>query len=452
MSFIPSDQEEIFSELQLKNPEELFRSIPKEVRRAQPVELEPSRDEWQVKKLFRERKENSFSGTSFTGYGHYVHKTPESVDHLSSIRSFVTSYTPYQPELAQGTLQALFEYQSLMSELTSMDIANASLYDGATSLVESIRMAVRVMGKQESPISVLLSRGIHPNTLDVINTYFPAEIQDELNIKIKYLTLSSKTGETDWASSGSDKKNCVVAFQNPNYLGVLEGSLNSLNTEFSESQFLYGTCDPVLLTTLDSPSDCGAGIVWGEGQSLGMPVNYGGPGLGFIAAKNEYLRQMPGRLVGKTTAKDSDENITDAYVITLATREQHIRREKATSNICSNQTLMAMRASIYMASVGWTGMQNAARDSYNNTQYFLTQLNGKGGRPLFPQGKYFFEVPWTVRNGAEFSEACYNEKIDPGVLISNHWGEAGVILSHFNDLHTKEEIDRFINIIIPFLE
>ncbi len=456
--YLSGDDREILAELGLNSADELFGSIPQNVKEPTAARMDPPLTERQIKTELQKREAGCFSGSrfaqqtgtpanDFTGFGAYRHYIPEAVHHLASQRGFVTAYTPYQPEVAQGMLQALFEYQSMMAELASMDLANGSLYDGATAMVEAIRMALRQNPPQKEKKGekriVAVSQGVHPHIRQVMETYFPAAVSEELNIEIIIAPLDPKTGDTNWLAAFPDTEPDIAVLQSPNYLGVTEQSATHIRERFTNATICYGTLEPLALALLPgTPASLGAEIVWGEAQSLGMPLSFGGPGLGFMACTEKYMRQMPGRLIGQTEAVDSKGDRTAAYVITLATREQHIRREKATSNICSNQTLMAIRAAIYMASYGWKGMQTTALDCRNNARYFIEHLTPEAGTPLFSNADYFHEVAWKPANMDRFEKRCSEMQIAPGKKVEINGEE--VMLTYFSELQDHDSIHRLI--------
>lgn len=450
-NYLSNDGQEIAEALGIKHLEELFSSIPKEVRGDTASTLESPLSERQIKEIASQIENDSFTGTDFTGYGAYRHDIPEAVNHLAAQRGFVTAYTPYQAEVAQGILQALFEYQSMTAQLASMDLANGSLYDGATAMIEAVRMAIREnkKGAKKSNGLILYSAGIHPETLKVMETYFSKAVLEQLEIELVEVPLDPQSGDTDWEgwskeNSNKDKSQpLIVVLQSPNYLGIIEESAKTIRNIFPETVICYGTMEPHALALLpDTPDSIGAEIVWGEAQPLGIPLSFGGPGLGFLACKEKYMRQMPGRLVGQTEALDSKGEKTPAYVITLSTREQHIRREKATSNICSNQTLMAIRSSIYMAAKGWKGLQETALECTDLAQYFLKSLPPEAGTALFEKGNSFHEVAWRPANIETLFETCAKLNIIPGKIIEFQ-GEPA-LLTYFSELQKKESIDLLI--------
>lgn len=417
------NQKDILKALGIQSTSEFFRHIPKELHKNTASALERPLDEFEL----IERFGAIVAGAASTlqdhccGYGLYRHRIPLTVDHLASRREFLTSYTPYQAEVAQGTLQALFEYQSLISIMTGMPIANASLYDGSTALVEAIRMAMRQKGL--STANVLFAAGVNPRYEEVCKSYF-VDADGKPFVRMQRLGHDAKTGATQWGAEKAD----IVVVQNPHYLGVTEPVTN-LPRIYNDATIIYLTTEMLSTVILESPTAWGASVVCGEAQSLGLPVHYSGPGLGFIAAENDYMRNMPGRLVGKTTAKDAAGRDTDAYVITLATREQHIRREKATSNICSNQTLMAVRAAIFMAGLGWSGMQKLIAHSMEKAYTFASELKAKKPAALlFPEGVVFHEVAWRSNNLEQIIARCESQGFYPGVRLG-----ADTMLSYFHD-------------------
>jgi glycine dehydrogenase subunit 1 len=301
----------------------------------------------------------------FMGAGSYEHYIPASASYLLGQSEFVTSYTPYQPEMSQGTLQAIYEYQTLAARLLGMEVATASHYDGATALAESLLMAVRITKTSRVAISSL----IHPLYRKVVRTYFePTGYQI---LELPYL----ENGLTDLAGLEELNDLAAVAVQSPNFFGCIE-NLKEAGEKVHNKDALFIACFTEALSygLLKNPGSQGADIVCGEGQSLGIPRSFGGPGLGMLASRKKYMRSLPGRLVGKTKDLDGKRG----FVLTLATREQHIRREKATSNICTNNSLCALAAAIYMASVGGTGIRELARLNHDKAEYLKQGLKNAG--------------------------------------------------------------------------
>jgi len=305
------------------------------------------------------------------GAGRYQHHIPSTIPAVMSRSEFLTAYTPYQPEMAQGTLQGLFEYQTLTARLLGVDVANASMYDGASALAEALLMGVRVARKKKR---VAVSTAIHPHYRAVVDTYFkPTEFEV---VELPFLA----DGSTDLSSLKDEEDIATVALQSPNFFGVVE-DLEAGAAAIHDIDALCVACfsEPLAFGLLKSPGSCGADIVCGEGQSFGMPASFGGPGLGMFGCRDKFVRSMPGRLVGETTDLDGERG----YVLTLSTREQHIRREKATSNICSNQGICTLTAAMYMASIGGTGLRKMARLNYDKAEYLKQGLQDTGAACSF---------------------------------------------------------------------
>jgi glycine dehydrogenase subunit 1 len=443
MSYIPSDTDSLLTELNLNDASSLFKHIPDAVKFNSKVSFE-TLTESELIHSAKNLANANFSGLNFIGNGLYLHEIPAVVNHVSSNRNFVTSYTPYQPEVAQGTLQALFEYQSLMASLTSMDVVNASMYDGATAIVEAIRMDLRQRKSDKNLI--LLSEGIHSYILDVITTYFSENVKRDLNIEFEMVPLDEKTGSIKWQNVKNLSQARSVVVMNPTCWGSLEkdfGNIKKLNPDIS---VIYATTEVLSLTVLPAPIESGVDIVCGEAQSLGIGVGFGGPTLGFLAAKNEYIRQMPGRFVGKTNAIDQKGDEVDAYVLTLSTREQHIRREKATSNICSNQSLMAIRAAAYMSSLGWEGMQTNILRCRENAHYFKENIVKKNCQLLYPDAEYFHEIPWiSLIDAGKKIEHGFTNNMAIGHISDK--SNKNVIVSYFSECIPKTDIDKLLAIL-----
>ena len=375
----PQDREEMLEEIGASSIEELFSDIPAEILNSyQGTEMEPL-SEPELEREFRQiaDRNGSFNDrTCLLGGGVYNHYIPAVVSHVISRSEFATSYTPYQAEASQGTLTWMFEFQTEIAELTGMDIANSSMYDGASAAAEAVLLSLRVRegGK------ILVSSTLNPYHRKVIETYLQG-LETDLQ------TIPSKEGRIDreylskYANDSEDIASIVI--QNPNYLGIVE-DLRGVKETIGES-LLIVDANPISLGLLEPPGNFGADVTVGEGQPLGNPLNFGGPLLGFFATKREYLRDLPGRVSGQTTDRDGDTG----YVMALQTREQHIRRERATSNICTNQALNALAATVYLAALGPDGLSNLARINWDRAHYLaaeLTKLDGirlQWDRPFF---------------------------------------------------------------------
>ena len=358
----------------------LFSTIPDACKRTDTLDI-PELTEWELNDHMAALAGQMVSSADykmFAGAGSYQHYIPEVTRYLLSRSEFVTAYTPYQPEISQGTLQGIFEYQTLICRLLGMDVANASLYDGAMAVAEALLMAIRI-GRRKKTVAV--SSLVNPYYRKVVETYFaPTEFT------ITWLPYR-KDGTTDLSGLGQIEGLAGVAVQSPNFFGCIE-DLEAAGKAVHAQDAIFITCfsEPLAYGVLKAPGALDADIVCGEGQSLGIPQSFGGPGLGIFAAKQQYVRNLPGRLVGQTVDADGKRG----FVLTLSTREQHIRREKATSNICSNQSLCAMAAGMYMAALGGTGFRELASLNHDKAEYLKAALQAAG-----------LEVP--------FASATFNE-------------------------------------------
>jgi glycine dehydrogenase subunit 1 len=378
MRYLPHTPEDIAAMLQVVGVEsmaDLFSTIPDECRRLDTPDLPAPLTEWELDAhmaALSEKGADKSQGApiAFLGAGRYDHFIPESINYLLGRSEFTTAYTPYQPEMSQGTLQAIYEYQTLTSRLLGLEVANASLYDGASALAEALLMAMRITRKKK----VALSRVIHPHYRQVVQTYLgPAGVEI---VELPCL----ESGRTDMSGLQGVEDLAAVAVQSPNFFGCIE-DLTAVGNMCQKNHVLFITAftEPLAYGLLKNPGLQGAHIACGEGQSLGIPRWFGGPGLGMFACKRQYMRNMPGRLVGQTLDKQGRRG----FVLTLATREQHIRREKATSNICTNSSLCALSAAMYMASLGGTGIKELARLNYDKTGYLKQALRQAGFRIPF---------------------------------------------------------------------
>ena len=377
MRYLPHTDTEIAEMLAVSGHgqlEDLFAHIPEDCRCRGDMELPEPLSEWALTDHFQDLSANIRSSQTkavLLGAGNYSHHIPAIVPSLVNRAEFLTAYTPYQPEMSQGTLQGIFEYQTLTARLLGMEVANASMYDGASALAEAILMALRITRKKHT---VAISAAIHPHYRDVVRTYLQAGPFTILELPV------GEDGRTDLSALANSDDLAAVALQSPNFFGVIE-DLEKAGQTIHSMDALFISCftEPMAYGLFRSPGASGADIVCGEGQSFGMSRSFGGPGLGMFACRSKYQRSLPGRLVGETVDLEGKRG----YVLTLATREQHIRREKATSNICSNQGLCALTAAAYMASLGGTGMRAVARLNYDKAAYLQKGLVGAGANLLF---------------------------------------------------------------------
>jgi glycine cleavage system P protein (glycine dehydrogenase) subunit 1 len=385
---------------------ELFEQIPESLRLNQPLAIPGPLSEQELLEFFRQlAAQSAREHTSLLGAGAYSHYRPLVIDSLLSRGEFFTAYTPYQAEIAQGTLQAMFEFQTLIAQLTGMDVANASLYDGSTATNEAVLMALRVSRRSR----VVLARTVHPEHRQVIETY----------IRHQSVTLAdvpaTASGQIDLArlEAAMDAETAAVVVQSPNFFGVLEKvpAIAEI-THRAGALLVVSVVEPLSLALVKPPAD--ADVVCGETQSFGIPVAFGGPYAGFLAAKEKFVRQMPGRLVGQTV----DTQGRRGFVLTLATREQHIRREKATSNICTNQSLCALAATIYLSLLGRKGLRELAGQNLSKAHYAAAQLAGIPGVELPFTGPFFNEfVVKTPEPAESLLEELLGHKIIGGLHL-----------------------------------
>jgi glycine dehydrogenase subunit 1 len=377
MRYLPHTEEEIREMLAVvgrKSLDELFCSVPDDCRYEGELPLPPPLDEWQLTDYVNglaQAMQVDHRDKVLIGAGSYQHNIPETIRAVMSRSEFLTAYTPYQPEMAQGTLQGIFEYQTLTARLLGMEVANASIYDGASALAEALLMALRIAKKKGR---VAVSKAIHPHYREVAKTYLEPTCYELVELPV------GPDGRTDLSNLGGIEHLAAVAIQSPNFFGVIE-DLAALGTTIHQAGALFITSftEPLAYGLTKSPGSCGADIVCGEGQSFGIPRSFGGPGLGMFACRNEFVRNMPGRLVGQTKDLEGKRG----FVLTLSTREQHIRREKATSNICSNQGICTQIATMYMASLGGSGLRQLARLNFAKTEYLKARLREAGAKIVF---------------------------------------------------------------------
>lgn len=377
MRYLPhseSERQSMLDTLKVQHLEELFADVPERVRFPDLQLPEPLTEMDLAAHMRRlaERNANAASHECFLGAGAYHHYIPATVDYIIGRGEFFTSYTPYQAEASQGMLQAMFEYQSMVCQLTGMEVTNASHYDGATSLVEAVRMALNLASNKRQ--KVILSPAVNPRYRDTVRTY----LQD---------TESSLVGENapvgDIASLEAllDDQVAALVIQNPNFFGQLENVVGLAEAVHQAGALLIVVADPIALGLFQSPGDYGADVVVADGQALGIPLTFGGPHLGIFSARKQYVHHMPGRLVGETV----DSSGRRGYVLTLAAREQHIRRARATSNICTNAGLMALAATTYLATLGETGLRQVAELCYHKSHYAADRIANIAGLEVNPQ-------------------------------------------------------------------
>ena len=412
-----------------KSVDDLLLDVPSSLRLQKPYQLLSRLSEHQLRKYLKSHQGQILD--SFRGFGAYEHERPAIVDTLSSRQEFLTSYTPYQPEVAQGTLQYIFEWQSMICELTGMDVSNASVYDGPTALAEAMMMAVAITSIRR----VIVASRLLPNVEKVLKTYAHYR-----NIQLQILDAKQGLVSETLLQSAMEDPFAAVIFSYPNRFGLIEYFDRYNETIHQKKALIISYNDPFALSRLKTPASLGADIVCGEAQSLGLPLSFGGPYLGYLTTKNEYVRKMPGRICGYT--KDSKGK--RGFVLTLQAREQHIRREKANSNICSNQSLLALQATIYCASMGKQGLVQAFDQATNATHYLAESLIKTGLFTLAFQAPYAYEV--TLRcstNPYKLEESL----IHKGYLFGQILDEQHVIF-YASESKTKADIDAFVSAIL----
>jgi glycine dehydrogenase subunit 1 len=424
--------------LGLDSVEELFEVVPAE-KRFPCLKLPASMSEIEVKALLQglaEKNADLDHHPCFLGAGSYHHSVPAAVDHVVRRGEFYTAYTPYQAEASQGTLTSIYEFQSMVCELTGMDVANASMYDGATALAEAGLMAARVTGRR----SLLVASTVHPNYRQVLRTYTQG-----IGMKIQDLGRDEDGGvDTSQAEELIDTEAAALLVQFPNFLGCLEdlGSLGEVAHQ--KGALLVVSVDPISLGLLKPPGELGADIVVGEGQSLGSPASFGGPYLGLFACRREYMRQMPGRLVGLTADREGRRG----FVLTLQPREQHIRREKATSNICTNEALVALASATYLALLGKQGLRRAAELCYHKSHYTAREISALPGYERI-LGDFFKEfVVRTHVPPAEVNQRLWEHGIIGGYELAEAYPDLhDCLLFCVTELNTREQIDQLVAVL-----
>ena len=429
------DQRAMLDAIGLSNLDELFASIPPELRLKRPLAIPPALTEMELTAhLASLAKKNVPAGEKvcFLGAGSYDHFIPAIVDYVGSRGEFYTSYTPYQPEASQGNLQVFFEYQTLITQLTGMDVSNASLYDGGSAAAEAVLMAASATGRLGR---VVTAGSVHPEYRQILTTYLA-------NLGIELVTVDTPAGTIplEQLAKAVNKDTAAVLVQQPNVFGCLEPVEAIAKIAHDAGALLAVSVDPISLGLLKRPGDYGADIVVAEGQSLGSPMSFGGPYLGILACREQFVRRMPGRIAGETV----DRRGKRCFVLTLQTREQHIRREKATSNICTNQGLFALRAAVYLAALGPQGLRETAELCLRRSHYAAQQITAEGA----------FELPFSAPTFKEFVVRSKGENVEELLARASEAGYyAGVALGRWYDeladcflvtvteRRTREEID-----------
>ncbi|MCR4956364.1 MAG: aminomethyl-transferring glycine dehydrogenase subunit GcvPA [Lachnospiraceae bacterium] len=432
-SYVPNtkaEREEMLKEIGYKSFDDMFSVIPQSVRLEKELNIPEGKSEFETRDILEKMAAKNVTYRSiFRGAGSYDHYIPSVVKQITSKEEFVTAYTPYQAEISQGILQSIFEYQTMICQLTGMDVANASVYDGSTAAAEGCAMC-----KDRKRKTYVVSETVDPKTIEVIKTY-------AFGCGSDVVVVPKKDGLTDYDKAAEMLKGCDAAcllVSQPNYYGQLEDVRKAVEVAHDAGAKAIVSCNPFALTILETPAEAGADVVVGEGQPLGLPISFGGPYIGFMACTSAMMRKLPGRIVGET----KDDLGNRAYVLTLQAREQHIRREKASSNICSNEALCAMTVAVYMAAMGKEGLINVANQCVSKAHYLQEGLE-KAGLTKTYQGEFFHEFVTTTKVPAEKIVDALGEKgILAGLPISEN-----EILWCTTEKNTKAQMDEVIAVV-----
>lgn len=435
----PEDEKKMLDSIGLNSLDDLFSDIPESIKLKRALNLPEGLSELELSRYLNTLANKNLSTnelTCFLGAGAYDHYIPALIKHIVSKSEFYTAYTPYQAEISQGTLQCIFEYQSMICELTGLDAANASMYDGATACTEAALMAVDSTRKKK----ILVSKTVHPETRKVLETY--TKFKD---IELVEIDIADGVTDLEKLTSAIDNKTAGVILQNPNFFGIIEDVKEVEKITHDNKALLIMSVDPISLGILKSPGELGADIAVGEGQSLGNNMSFGGPYVGFMATKAKLMRKMPGRIVGQTQDLDGKRG----FVLTLQAREQHIRREKATSNICSNEALNALTVAIYLTTMGKKGIKEVAYQSTQKAHYAFNKIANSGKfKPLF--NKPFFKEFAVVseKEPAIINDELLKNKILGGYSLGKNYASyKNALLFCVTEKRTSQEIDKLVSVM-----
>jgi glycine dehydrogenase subunit 1 len=443
MSFVPhseADRQEMLRVIGVSSEEELFADIPEKLRLKDQLDIPPAVSEWEAVRILQELAAANRQLICFAGAGYYDHHSPAVVDHLIRRSEFYTAYTPYQAEVSQGTLQSIYEFQSMVCELTGLDVANASMYDGASAMAEAAMMARSIQRKRDK---IVLSITANPHYRQVLDTY---NLGLQMPVEIAPRTGSGLT-DLDALKKLVDEETAAVIVQSPNFYGLIEDFEAAAGIAHDAGALLVAVVDTTSLAILKSPGEAGADIAVAEGQPLGIPLSYGGPVLGLFAARQKHIRQMPGRIVGVTEDLEGKRG----FVLTLQTREQHIRREKATSNICTNQGLCALAATIYLSTVGRDGLRRVAEASTRMAHYAYDRIVAETGlEPMFPDSPFFREFALKTKGPArDLVRRAAERGVLAGVALSRfpHIDVDDGLLVAFTEKRSKDDVELLLDVL-----
>ena len=438
-SYLPHTEEDrraMLAAIGVEKAEELFCDIPAQLRLNRPLQLPAALSELDLVNSLGQLaglNANLQEYTCFLGAGAYDHYIPSVISHVTGRSEFYTAYTQYQPEISQGYLQALWEYQSMICQLTGMEVSNASMYDGGTALAEAAMMACNVTGRKE----ILVASTVHPHYRAILTTY-----GIDRNYKITELAYEDGTVNQEELAQLVSKNTAAVVIQSPNFFGCIEDVKKIADLAHTQGALLVAAVDPISLGILEAPGDLGVDIVVGEGQSMGMNTAFGGPYLGFFAATEKLMRKMPGRIVGQTVDHEGNRG----FVLTLQAREQHIRREKATSNICSNEALCALTAAVYLSAVGKKGLHQVAELSLQKAHYACRELTKVEGFTSVFGASYFKEfIIRCPKPIAQINEELLQEKMIGGLDLGIYYPELkNCMLLCVTEKRTQDDINRLV--------
>ncbi len=433
MSYVVSTKEEqleMLKEIGVDNHIDLYKDAPKSVLLKSELDIPEGISEFEVLDDMKDKESrNKVYSTSFRGAGSYKHLIPEVVKHLSSISGFVTSYTPYQAEISQGNLQAIFEYQTEICSLCDLYVSNSSIYDGASACGEAL-----IMSLSRKKNKFIVSKSVHPNVLETLRTYSFAK-----DIELIEADLKDGVTDLDILKNNMDDTVAGVLVQSPNFYGLIEDleKVSEISHEFKAFSIAY--VNPISLAILKTPGSCNVDIACGDGQPLGLDQAFGGPSLGFLATTEKNLRKVPGRIVGETVDSENKR----MFVLTLQAREQHIRREKASSSLCSNQALAALRASVYLGAMGKKGLEEVASYCLNNAHYCAKKISELDGYKLKYDKEFFNEfVVETEKSVDKINKRLRKENIQGPYKLDSH-----TALFCVTEANTKKDIDKMISIL-----
>ena len=439
--YIPNtdaDAKAMMDVIGIESMDELFQSIPDHLILKRDLRLNPGMSELEIERKMKELgKKNRTTDdlVCFLGAGAYDHYIPSIIKHLAKRSEFYTAYTPYQPEISQGTLQAIFEYQTMICGLTGMDVSNASLYDGATACAEAAIMAVDSTRRN----TILVSETVHPETRQVLKSYMHSR-----DIKMVEIPMADGVTDPEMLKKLIDADSAAVIVQNPNFFGIVEDFTEIEEITHGNKSLLVSSVDPISLAILKKPAEYGADIAVGDAQVLGNNLNYGGPYIGFMAVTSKLMRRMPGRMVGQSVDVDGRR----AFVLTLQAREQHIRRYKATSNICSNQSLNALIAAIYMVTMGKRGLREVALQVTEKAYYAARRITAGGKYKLAFDQPFFREFALIGPKDADLvNRELPKSNILGGYNLNKEYGIENGVLLCVTEKRTKQEIDRLAELM-----